>query len=132
MSVSKQRKILIERASENVRKDYLKVSNDNLKAAMYNLKPNAFKLWIYLLDNRNGYKMDLYPCDFTRVTGMARTTYDRAFKELEEKGYLIKSPKQKNLYLFKEVSNLATEPADDVIESFDTEDFESIVSEFFE
>lgn len=31
---------------------------------MYNLKGNTFKLYCYLADNKNGYEMDLYPCDF--------------------------------------------------------------------
>ena len=32
--------------------------------AMYNLKPSTFKLWIYFVDNANGYALDLYPVDF--------------------------------------------------------------------
>lgn len=44
MSVPNQKKIIIERSSENVRKDFLKVSNENLNLAMYNLSPNTFKL----------------------------------------------------------------------------------------
>ena len=64
MSVPNQKKIYIERVSENVRKDFFKVSNSNLQIAMYNLKGNAFKLWVYFTDNMNGYSMDLYPVDF--------------------------------------------------------------------
>lgn len=49
--------------------------------------------------------MDLYPVDFTNKSGLSYKTYTRCFQELEEKGYLIKSKKQKNLYLFKEKSD---------------------------
>jgi DNA-binding MarR family transcriptional regulator len=68
---------------------------------MYNLDTSAFKLWIYFADNANGYFMDLYPVDFCSRTQLSKSTYDRAFKRLEDKGYLIKSTKQNNLYLFK-------------------------------
>ena len=91
MSVPNQKKIIIERSSENVRKDYLKVSNESLHIAMYNLTPSTFLLWIYFTDNSKGYQLDLYPVDFLNLTNLSRSTYDRAFKELEEKGYLIKS-----------------------------------------
>lgn len=71
---------------------------------MYNLKGNAFKLWIYFTDNMNGYCMDLYPVDFCAKAKVSDSTYRRAFDELEEKGYLMQSKKDSNIYLFREVS----------------------------
>jgi hypothetical protein len=130
MSVPNQKKIIIERSSDNVRKDFLKVSNESLKKAMYNLNPSTFMLWIYLVDNAHGYPLDLYPIDFCNITGLSDSTYRRAFKELEEKGHLIKSPKQKNLYLFKEESLQASSP--DLICSLDKKDFNELMSLFFE
>lgn len=130
MSVPNQKKIYIERTSEKARADFFKISNANLASAMYNLKPSAFKLWIYFADNANGYAMDLYPVDFCTKTQLSKSTYDRAFEELEEKGYLIKSPKMKNLYMFKEVSEIAKQP--DVVNSLDTDNFEEIKAQFFE
>ncbi len=129
MSVPNQKKIYIERSSENVRKDYLKVSNDSLTAAMYTLKPSTFKLWVYFADNANGYAMDLYPIDFCTRANLSRSTYDRSFKELEDNGYIIHSSKQDNLYMFKEISDKAKMP--DSISSLDTEAFESIKDKFF-
>lgn len=129
MPVPNQKKIYIKRDSDTARKDYLKVSNDNLHEAMFNLKPSSFLLWIYFADNANGYAMDLYPVDFTNITGLSRTTYVKCFKELEEKGYLIKSTKKNNVYLFQEVSDKAEKP--DVIETLDTEEFENIKKELF-
>ena len=58
---------------------------------MYNLKPSSFMLWVYLADNANGYSLDLYPVDFCTKTTLSKSTYDRSFNELLEKGYLIKS-----------------------------------------
>lgn len=129
MSVPNQKKIFIKRDSDNARVDYLKVSNDNLKTAMYSLNPSAFMLWIYFVDNSNGYNMELYPVDFMSITGLSDSTYRRAFKELEEKGYLIKSTKKKNYYLFKEKSEIAEQR--DEIETLDLDSFNNVIDEFF-
>ena len=130
MSGANQKKIFIERSSENVRKDYLKVSNESLETAMYNLKGNTFKLWVYFTDNANGYGLDMYPVDFCTKAGVSDSTYRRSFEELEQKGYLIKSSKSKNLYIFKEISDIAEKP--DVINSLDKTDFEDIKSKYFD
>jgi len=132
MSVPNQKKILIERISEKAMKDYLKVSNENLYIAMYNLKGNAFKLWIYFTDNMNGYAMDLYPVDFCTKAKVSDSTYRRAFEELEKKGYLIKSSKQENLYLFREYSLSEEIEKPDEVNSIDTEDFAELKRNFFE
>lgn len=129
MSVPNQKKIYIERSSENVKRDYFKVSNANLQAAMFNLSANAFKLWVYFADNANGYSMDLYPVDFCSIANVSYSTYVRMFSELEQKGYLIQSKKQNNTYLFKEKSDTAKEP--DTVMSVDANSFKDIVSQLF-
>jgi len=132
MSVPNQKKILIERSSESVRKNFFKVSNESLQEAMYNLDANAFKLWIYFADNANGYSMDLYPCDFITTANVSDDTYRRAFKKLEKKGYLIASTKVKNLYIFKEISDSAEKPVKaDVINSVDKVTLEEIKKTYF-
>ena len=131
MSVPNQKKIYIERSSDNVKKDFLKVSNESLFLAMYNLKPSSFMLWVYLTDNANGYAMDLYPIDFINKTRLSRSTYDRAFAELEEKGYLEKSKKQKNIYLFREVSEGVNIKNPDIVCSLDKESLNSIKEKYF-
>lgn len=131
-SVPNQRKIVIERTTDKCIKDFLKVSNDNLYTAMYNLRGNTFKLWIYFVDNMNGYIMDLYPVDFCAKANVSDSTYRRSFEELENKGYLIKSPKQNNYYLFREESNSKEIVKPDVVNSIDKEKFADIKKEYFE
>lgn len=123
---------MIERITDKCVKDFLKVSNNNLYTAMYNLKPNTFKLWIYFTDNMNGYVMDLYPVDFCAKANVSDSTYRRAFEELEDKGYLIKSPKQSNLYLFREESDSNVIVKPDVVNSIDKDKFDDIKKEYFE
>lgn len=57
--------------------------------AMLDLKGEAFKLWYYMAKNANGFQYSLSPRAVKNVTGMSRSTYDRARKELLEKGYMI-------------------------------------------
>lgn len=130
MSVPNQRRIYIERSSDSVRKDFFKVSNQNLNGAMYNLKPSTFMLWVYFADNANGYALDLYPIDFCNKTGLSDSTFRRSFDELIEKGYLLKHPKQKNTYMFREISDKAEYPF--IINSLDKEDFENIKKDFLQ
>lgn len=130
MSVPNQRRIYIERSSDSVRKDFFKVSNQNLNAAMYNLKSSTFMLWVYFADNANGYALDLYPIDFCNKTGLSDSTFRRSFNELIEKGYLLKHPKQKNTYMFREISDKAEYPF--IINSLDKEDFENIKKDFLQ
>lgn len=131
MSFPNQKKIIIQRTSDKEKKDYLKVSNKNLYLAMYNLKPTTFMLWVYFTDNSQGYPLDLYPVDFINKTGLSRSTYDRAFKELEELGYIIQSKKQKNLYLFCEESSNSNIKQIDEVWSLNEDNFENIKEEYF-
>jgi len=129
MAVPNQKIIYIERSSDNAKKDFLKVSNTNLRIAMMNLSPNAFKLWIYFVDNADGYKMDLYPCDFQRVANVSYDTYRRCFDELVTVGFLIASPKAKNIYIFSETSEKLV---DDLIGSVGKESLDEIRKNYFD
>lgn len=129
MAIPNQKRVYIERSSESIKKDFFKVSNTNLRLAMFNLSPSTFKLWCYFADNANGYVMDLYAVDFCSTAGVSYSTYQRSFKELVEKGYIIKSDKAKNTYLFREESPLAMSP--DAIISVNTEDLEAIKERLF-
>ena len=131
MSVPNQRKIIIERTTDTVRKDYLKVSNESLYTAMYNLKNSAFKLWVYFADNMNGYAIDLYPVDFCSKSGISDSTYRRAFDELQDLGYLIKSEKNDNLFLFKEQSQSEKIKRPDEVNSINSKDLDRIIKEYF-
>ena len=102
-------------------KSYYQISTVNLREAMYNLKGNAFKLYCYLGNNADGYNLDLYPCDFCNVANVSNSTYQDAFKELVEKGYLIKDADSKTMFWFMEKSEEAEQVPTtyDLIETVD-------------
>ena len=133
MSYPNQRKIKVKRYSERVQKDFFKISNRNLQIAMYNLKGNTFKLYCYLADNKNGYEMDLYPCNFQKIANVSYDTYKRSFNELLEKGFLLKHKSDSNIFMFVEESTLELDcptDEDDCIESIREEDFEKVKNDF--
>lgn len=109
MSVPNQRIIYIQRDSDSVKKDFFKIGHKQLNKAAGDLKGNAFKLYIYLANNRDNYRLELSSKDFIQWSGVCDTTYDKAFKELKEKGYLIQSTEKKNFYLFVEESQTYNE-----------------------
>lgn len=104
MSYPNQRIIYIERISDSLKKDFFKIGNKQLTKAASDLGGNAFKLYIYLCDNKNGFKLELSSRDFEKWSATSHSTYDRAFNELKEKQYLIKAPNKNNIYLFVEES----------------------------
>lgn len=129
MSVPNQKKIIIQRTSETDKKDFFKISNKNLAAAARKLDGKAFKLFIYFADNARGYTVELYPVDFCNWASLSRSSYQRAREDLVAAGYIIKSEKAKNLYLFKEESNNIEH--DDIVESVGGELYEEKLSKYF-
>ena len=64
----------------------------NLKAlnhAMADLDAGAFKMWMYLDKNQDGYEFALSRKDCKDNFGISKSQYDTALKKLEEKGYLV-------------------------------------------
>ena len=125
-SYPNQRIIKVKRYSEKARANFLKIANTSLELAMYNLKGNAFKFYIWLVDNKDGYELTLYPIQFWKKANISYDTYLNAFDELVKKGYLLKHKEKNNIYLFKEISDIASplpEINNDLIESLDEEEF---------
>lgn len=59
MAVPNQRIIYIERSSADVRKEFFKIGHNQLTKAAMDLGGNAFKLYIYLADNKDNYRLEL-------------------------------------------------------------------------
>lgn len=128
MAYPNQRIIYIQRASADVRKDFFKIGHKQLNKCVNDLSGNAFKFYIYLANNKDNFKLELSSSDFIQWSGTSDSTYDRAFKELKEKQYLIQAPGKKNVYLFVEESqNYEERHKEDIIKLTD----EEIIKELF-
>lgn len=63
-----------------------------LNFAMKDLKGEAFKLWLYIGKNQNGYTFALSPIDAINEWGIgSKSSYTRAVRELIDKGYLVET-----------------------------------------
>lgn len=61
-------------------------------AANYILKPGAFRLYMYLMMNQDGYRLALSPSAIREAIGMSETQYRAALKELKYYGYMNSKP----------------------------------------
>lgn len=102
-----QRQITCHR--ENVEKNSMKVNNlflcvyqENLCEAMKNLTHTAFKVYVCLLFNRSGYTIEFSPAYINQLCGLHPDTIRKAFKELQEKGYVVAANETQTLFNFYE------------------------------
>lgn len=78
--------------------NFLQIDNEEWQAAASVLSYGAFKLYLYLAANMDGYAIALSPADMEEKMGLSESTYRRAFKELEGEGFL--ECKSGNVYWF--------------------------------
>lgn len=86
---------------ERCDRDFLQIKNTDWQQAAVNIESyGAFKLYLYLASNKDGYSLALSPVAVEEATGISESTYRRAFKELESLGYLSQAGGSKNHYFF--------------------------------
>lgn len=99
-----QKTITIQRDTvdqKNRGKQYILAYTENIANAARNLNGSAFKLYIYLLSNQDGFTKDYSPQHFENIYGVSNSSAKRAFQELIEAGYIEYN--NKNNYNFNEV-----------------------------
>ena len=80
------------------------IKNENLYAAMKDLNPSEFRLYIAIasLTAREEYTLAFSPQYLHELTTLSENTIRTAFKSLEEKHYILPSPDARNRYEFYE------------------------------
>lgn len=86
-TVPNQRTITVHR--QPLDKDFLGIKNENWQYAARDLSPHALRLYLYLADNADGYRLGLSPAAIRAAVGIPRSTYHDQFRVLEDKGYLV-------------------------------------------
>jgi hypothetical protein len=94
---------IIEIKKAECSKDFLQVSNNDWMEAARILNGNAFKIYLYLASNKNGYSLALSPKAIGIALDVPKKSYSRAIEELEENGYI--TYKQDNVYIFTTYPN---------------------------
>lgn len=105
-----QKQIVINREivenSKSFSRPYLIAYQDNLKQAMLDLTPAAFKVYVCLLFNADGFKLDFSPEHIKDMTGLCKDTIRKSMTLLELRGYI--KTIDFNKYVFSEKSNSKT------------------------
>ena len=86
-------------SSKNI---YAMINIEAMKNAAQQLKPAAFKLWMYFAKNQQHYELDLSSKGVESEFGMKKDMYDNAVHELIDKGFLILQ-QGKTIYHFYEL-----------------------------
>lgn len=82
---------------------YMVINQDALFAAMEDLKPVGFKMWLYFSKNQASHKFDL-SLEACKKLGIKKNTYYEGLKELETKGYLV--PASGNGFFFYQIPKI--------------------------
>jgi len=67
---------------------YIKVSKGDMMEALKTLKPNAFKVYVALMSNQDGYTTDHMQKHVQDDTGLPYNRVSEAFVELRKAGYI--------------------------------------------
>jgi hypothetical protein len=104
-TVANQRTITTKKepCSKAADQHYTAINLKALEIAMSALSANAFKMWVYLGKNQNNYTFALSKVDTLKWCGFSKNTYSTVFKELESKGFLVRSKANSNHYDFYEL-----------------------------
>ena len=101
-----QKTITVKKEKADKNNYYTIINLNALELAAQNLKSGAFKLWIYFAKNQHNFTFGLSNKEVAETFGIKKDQYDKAVKELIEKGYLIET--SKNHYDFIEVQEKPT------------------------
>lgn len=86
ISYANQRKVTTHKAP--FEGHFLQVSKADWMAAYQNLNKGDFGLYLYLCGNQNNYEFYLSSADVQKQLGVSDSTYRRAVKSLQAKGYI--------------------------------------------
>lgn len=90
--------ITISKKPRHYKENYLQISNDEWEKAFRELSSSAFGMWLWLVRHDETFKNELSKVAFKKDLGLSDSTYERAWKELKDKGYAVKDKKHNNLY----------------------------------
>lgn len=100
--VANQRSVKINKEACSKKDTYAVINLEALEKASCDLNGVAFKLWVYFSKNQDAYEVDMWTNNLEKFGIPNGGSYDRAWKELKDKGYLTLE-KGKTKYEFHEI-----------------------------
>lgn len=96
-----QNKVELQKTDKSSPGHYVAVrTQESEQLAARTLKPVAFKLWLYITANSDGYIFDLSRADACAKYGIGTRSYTDALKELQEAGYMVAKPGKTHSFMF--------------------------------
>ena len=96
MAVANQKIVHINK--HKYKDNFLQIGIDEWQEASKLLNYSAFKLYLYLAGNKDGYNLELSQKAVENATGIKKTAYHDSVKKLKMEGYLVE--KQGNVFDF--------------------------------
>ena len=96
MSVPNQN--IVQTKKIKPQKDFLMISNEDWMAASKNLTPSGFKMYLWLIRHDESFTNELSKQAFISEFNVSGSAYEKAWKELKDKGYAIPKEKGSNIY----------------------------------
>ena len=101
MSVANQKNLELHKQEKATKDELIAVRSQKAeRLAAKNLSPSAFKVWLYVTANKNGYSFDLSSADVADAYGVSARSFTAAMKELETAGYIVPKTDKKRYYDF--------------------------------
>ena len=97
-----QKVITVMKTPHTKESTFLQVDNSAWQTAANNLSFSAFKIYLYFVSNKSGYKFALSYEAINELIPMKRDTYNKAIQDLKSNGYLVQ--KQGNEYTFYDMN----------------------------
>ena len=79
-------------------KDFLLISNEDWIAASKNLTTSGYKMYLWLSRHDESFNNELSKQAFISDFNVSGSAYEKAWKELKDKGYAIPKEKGSNIY----------------------------------
>ena len=76
---------IIKTIKTEPQQDFLMIADETWMAASRDLTPSGFKMYLWLMSKEEDF--NLTKQEFTKVFNVSSSSYEKAWKELRDKGY---------------------------------------------
>ena len=81
--------IIVKTIKTEPQQDFLMIADETWMAASRDLTPSGFKMYLWLASKEEDF--NLTKQEFMEVFNVSSSSYEKAWKELKDKGYIVKN-----------------------------------------
>ena len=80
--------IIVKTIKTEPQQDFLMIADETWMAASRDLTPSGFKMYLWLMSKEEDFNPTKQ--EFTKVFNVSSSSYEKALRELKDKGYMVK------------------------------------------